>query len=334
MQFRAWSGTDATTLRALCSALTSLISRTSVESLLTASPLALSRMTFDPNPRERIGGNGGPPLDDDLADPLFIDKRIVAEAVEYLQFRAPSLSRLLDKRKDARAIGYRKVMEYCLKGLVSNDSLHKILKINRKTIGEDQQRPERWAEIDDEFAEQVEHLRNAIIGHVSINMELFEEKLLYFLEIDPKLRDEEKKERLAALGERRKEIATLAEKERGRVAGMEGLRKTLKGVKEAEAIIASHLGPKEVAKRLSRDGLAAIERLVKRYAKGEHPRTSTLNEAGLKECLRFGLARDAEPHLSKAEDRQMAPTPLGARVYSEALALNILAKPKREPRAA
>lgn len=277
------------------------------------------------NPRARIGGNH-PPADDDL---LFIDARIVHKAAEYIQFQFAGLDALLTKRKDKRAMGYRKVLEYCLRGIVSNDHLSRILGINRKTIGEDQQRPERWAEIDDEFAEDIEHVRLAIIGHVSLNLERFEERLASWVEEDPELRREESKERAAALAQRRKDAANEADKERDRIKQVGQLKKTLKGVAGASAVIAEHLGPRELARRLSPEALAVIETLTKQAAKGAHPKRSTLRSGGLAECHKHGLARLAEPYLSRADDPMVGPTPLAGRVYLEAIAQGLLEKPSR-----
>ncbi len=280
------------------------------------------------NPRARIGGNNPPP-DDDL---LFIDARIVMKAAEYIQFQFQGLDALLTKRKDKRAMGYRKVLEYCLKGLVSNDHLSRILGINRKTIGEDQQRPERWAEADDEFAEDIEHVRLAIIGHVSVNLERFEERLAAWVEEDPELRREEAQTRAEALARRRKDAAAAAEKERARIREVGRLKKTLAGVPSAAAVIAEHLGPRELARRLSAEALAVVETLTKQAAKGAHPKRSTLRADGLAECHKHGLARLAEPYLSRAEDPMVGPTPLASRVYLEAIAQGLLEKPTRRTR--
>lgn len=281
------------------------------------------------NPRERIGGNN-PPAD----DLLFIDRRIVADAGEYLQFRFKNLANLYvsgKSRAHKRPMGFRKTLEYCLEGIVTQESLAEIIGRCRETIGEDQARVKVWAEMDDEFASDIEHVRQAVIGHVSVNVARLEAKLEAFVRDDPRLRRLEDQKRAHELAEKRALIAAadLDARQRARKTDA-ALKRALKGAPNAEAIRARHAGPRETARKLSREALGVIESMALKKLKHRHLKTYELNAEGLAECLRLGLAQDAEPFMSKAPERErmVGPTQLGLQCYHEALQQGLIAKPK------
>lgn len=279
------------------------------------------------NPREFIGANGPP--DDEEEPPTLEEARKIAEAAAYIQFRFPDLKNVLAKRKGKTEMGFRKVLTHILKPEVRLHALHVILMMNRKTIGEDQQRPIIWSDLDDEFDAQLEHVREAVIRHISIDPGKFTSRLDYWVGKDPELRDLEKLQRQAELAALRAEQAAADIKERGRLSKVAELKKTLGRSHLAQRVEAEHLGPSSLSERISDEAIAVIEILVKREVKGQRPPASELNAKGLAECKRLGLARCAEPHLSKAIDPKWGPTGLCAKVFEAALASGRIAKPKK-----
>lgn len=273
-------------------------------------------------------GHNSPPPDID-----FIDLRIVYETARYLQWKFGGLDDLMLKRSGGRrAMGFRKIMCSALRGVVPRDSLAKILGINSKTMGEDQQRPDVWAEDDEGFAIQNEHLRQAVIGNAMLEVAVMEERLEELVRTDPERRTLEKQQRLHELAAKRADLAAAELKSRAKARAVEtDLRKALGNAPNADAIIAKHKGAKAVARDLSESGVAAIEVLAKLAADKRKPRralTSELNAAGLKEALRLGLAHNAEPYMSAAPDPQIGLSELGGRVYLECVALGRVGKGK------
>lgn len=265
-------------------------------------------------------GHNNPPPDID-----FIDLRIVYETARYLQWKFGGLDDLMLKRSGGRrAMGFRKLMCSALRGVVPRDSLARILGINSKTMGEDQQRPDVWAEDDEGFAIQNEHLRQAVIGNAMLEVAVMEERLEELVRTDPERRTLEKQQRLHELAAKRAELAEEDLRSKAKARKVEtDLRKALGNTPNAEAIIAKHKGARAVARDLSEAGVAAIEVLAKLAAKSKSRRalTSELNAAGLKEALRLGLAHNAEPYMSAAPDPQIGLSELGGKVYLECVAL-------------
>lgn len=239
-------------------------------------------------------------------------------AIAYVQFKRPGLEDFMSKKKGKVKLGWRKVVFNLCKDRVRQNSLHKLLKFNRKTVGEDQQRPDVWAEMDPEFDELLATLRHAVEADAHVDVDAIEAKLKEFVLADPDLRK---------LEQRAREHEAAADEALAAAEALDARRKRIKRLSSASETKASHL-PNAVAKRLSHEALAVLERLMKKKAKSIHPRASELNAAGLAECVQAGLAKDAEAHLSNATDRQHAPTAFGTRVYLEALAQDLIAKPK------
>lgn len=290
-----------------------------------------------------IGHNGGPPFDDDEDDkdtspPTIEEARIVALAIRYLQFKT-GLDDFLTKRKGGLLMGWRLALANCLKDRVRQNSLRQLLGFNRKTMGENQQCADRWAEYDEahgtgEFGNMMASLREAIIADSFVDPVAMSSRLKEFVKLDPDLRRLERIRREceaaakdAAQAAADNELRERDAKRRKRAAEVEGM---LDGVPRAGAIVAQHQGPKELARRATDATLAVVETLIKKNAKGLHPPTSALNAHGLKECLSLGLARSAEPHLSKSDDPKIGPTALCAQVYAEAIAQRRLKSPKKK----
>lgn len=287
-------------------------------------------MELAENPRARVGANGGP-VDPDF-DADFISARIIQEAAAYLQFRFGALEHIRVKRKGARPMSFRLVLAYSLRGIVPSESAARILDINRKTFGENQQRPEVWANHDSEegraFDRWLEHVSQAVYHHVSTNVPEFERLLAHFVALDVNLRKAEKLAKECRQAALEADQAADDLKRQARLKAADALGKTLKGVKNKAAIVAAQKGPAEIARALSDAGVAVVETLWAKEAKGERPPSSTLSREGLAECIKLGLARSAEPFLSKAEDPKIGPTGICGQVYLEAIALGRITKPK------
>jgi hypothetical protein len=299
-----------------------------------------AELAFEPNPRAVIGGNGGPALDEsDTSAPTAEEARLVFSAIAYVQFKRPGLENIVVKRKGGKVLGWRLLVANALKDRVRQSALAELLKFNRKTTGENQQRADRWAEYDDEFGdgefgELLADLRHAIIADSHVRVDEIDAKLSFFIKKDPELRELERiqREAEAAAAEMERDVAEAERrrKERERLAAANDLAKSLKGVENKAAILAKHKGPKHIAKKASDAALVVVEKLIKKASKGVHPPTSALNAEGLQECLTLGLAKNAEPYLSKSEDPMIGPTALCAQVYAEALAQGRLKTPKRK----
>lgn len=292
---------------------------------------------FDLGDRVAIGGNNGPPIDPTEFDPDFISARIIKEAAEYLQFRFREfgLEHILAKRKGKRPMGFRLILSYAIRGLVPSETAARILDINRKTFGENQQRIEIWMNHEsDEGAEldaQLEHVTSAVYHHVMTKVPEVVRLVDHFVAIDPGLRALEKEAAAAALAAERAAQAIADRQEARRIRSAGAMKSKLKGVATKEAIVASHKGPIAIAKEASPEALATLAILARNAAKGAKTVHSELNAAGVDECLRLGLAQDAEPHLSMAKDRARGITAFGAKVYMEAIGLDLIEKPKRKP---
>ena len=272
------------------------------------------------NPRAVLGHNNPPP--DEAADILFIDARLVKEAASYIQFRFQHqrLEAFLSKRKAGLPLGFRRVLCYCLKGLVSTDALAEILSLNRKTLSEDQQSVELWTEEDDAFAEDVENLRMAVMGHIAVNLERFVQTLSAFMADEPDRRRDEKKRRALLAADKRALAEKEREKSQEKISNLKSLKVALNNKPNAEAILAHHAGARETARRISERALAVLDAVQRADAKvAGRCATSALDRQGLAECIATGIARVAEPHLSKNPDPAIGPTAFGARVYLEAI---------------
>ena len=279
-------------------------------------------MVKSANPREVIGGNFPPPDEDENDQPTLEEARLVFATIAYVQFKCPHLGpELMLKKKGKLKLGWRHVVFYLLEDRVRQVALAFLLKFKRKTTGESQHRPEVWAAMDPEFDNMLAGLRHAVEADAQVNIAELEAKLKHFVSIDPDLRKMEE-------AQREHEAAAL---ELDRVADELEARKT-KRIRNAKTSLA-HL-PRTVAQRLSEEALDVLEKLAKAEAKRIHPRASALNAAGLAECVKADVAQDAEPHLSKAIDRQHAMTKFGARVAEQAYLLELIAPPKKKRAAA
>lgn len=289
---------------------------------------------FELGDRLAIGANGGPSIDRSEFDPDFISARIIKEAAEYIQFRFHGLEQLLEKRRGKRPMGFRLILSYAIRGLVPSETAARILGFNRKTYGENQHRAEVWANHDSEegreFDALIEHVTEAVHHHVLINVPEVMRLVDHFVEIDPSLRKLEKQAAAAALAADRAAAAHKEKAEAKRIRSVGSMRSKLKGATNSEAILAQHKGPTHTAKNISPEALATVDALIRADQKGARRLTSELNPEGLKECLRFGLAADAEPSLSTAKDRKIRPTDFAHRVWLEAIGQDLIKKPKRK----
>lgn len=284
---------------------------------------------FEPNPRAIVGGNNPP--DDDADEPTIEEARIVFRVVRYIQFVAGDLDDLLTKRKGGRVLGWRLAASNILKDVVRQNSARKLLGLNRKTMGENQQRCDVWADYDEEegdgrFGEYMAALRSAAIAHSFVEPEELNKRLKDFVRRDPDYRKLEQQRRehelAAAEADRAAEALEQAKRERKALASAKQVAKSLKGATSKDAIVAGHLGPKRLANSISDAALAVVEKLVKAEAKGARRSTRELDPTGLKECLKLGLAREAIPHLApRPDDPPIAPTELCQRVFLEAVEL-------------
>lgn len=282
---------------------------------------------FEPNPRAVVGANF-PPCDEPDA-PTIEEARLVASAIEYIQAFSEGLEDLLVKRKGGRLLGWRLALANILKDRVRQNSLRQLLGFNRKTMGENQQRCDAWAEHDDEhgdgsFGRHMEALRSAVEAHSFVDRVALEKQLKAYVKLDPELRRLEEQKRAHELAEQEALAAAAsleaAEAEQKAKAEIRAMAKTLKGIEHADAIIAERMGPKRLAKEITDPALAVIEKLAKADAKGARRNASELNPQGLQECIRLGLARESIPHLApRPEDPPIAPTDLGRRVFVKAV---------------
>lgn len=284
-------------------------------------PRLIEPEPIEPNPRAVIGGNH-PPEED--GKPTVDEVQIVFWTVEYLVKNVPDLEGFLEKKKGKRKLGWRHVAFNLLKDRVRQNSAAVLLKFNRKTTGESQQRPDIWADMDPEFEAQMAALRAAVMAYCDskradahVDIDAMEKKLKHFVSIDPDLRKMEERQRLHEAAAAEADAAAQAIE----------ARRAGKKLTSSTGLKANHL-PETVAKRLSPDALAALEKLAKKAAKSVHPLASTLNPRGLDECLREDLAESAEPHLSRASDKQHKLTKFGARVAEAAIDLGLIVKPK------
>lgn len=269
--------------------------------------------------------------EDDKRPPTADEARIVGAAIAYIQFKRPGLEAILEKKKGKDNLGWRLVLVNALKDRVRGSALAKILGYNRKTMGENQQRVDAWIEHDEEhgagdFGELIAALRDAIKADAYVDIIALEPRIKAYTKLDPELRELERQKRAAeaaAIEAERiaNELEARASGRKQRLAEKEKrLRYNLKGVPTKRAIVAQHEGPERTAKKLSDRGIAVIDKLVRSENRGIRPLGSTLDGLGLKECLALGLAREALPHLApKTNDPPYGPTPLGQRVFLEAV---------------
>lgn len=287
------------------------------------------------NPRAVIGSNSGarPRGKGKDRPPTIEEATQVAKAILYVQTFAPNLEDVLVKRKGGRKMGWRLSLAWALKDIVPLIALYQLLQLNRKTAGENQQRPERWAEEDDAIDENLAKLREGIFNTVTLDWKELDVQLGVWVKQDPVLRDQEEQRRSNDLTKKRM-LAVAAEiEEADRVRRAKALKKKLKGVKAKDAIEAKHIGAETLAKSLSDDAIDVLAVLAKKEAKGLRPDRSTLDPIGLKECLKRELARVSVPHLSPpVDDPPIGITQFGARVCEAAIAMGrIKARKKPKP---
>ncbi|MFZ2738959.1 MAG: hypothetical protein WAY02_12095, partial [Burkholderiaceae bacterium] len=186
------------------------------------------------NPRAVIGHNQPPP--DEVAPPIdFISARLVHFGAEYLQAIYGDLADVLGKKKGARPKSFRYLLFACLRARcqVPLNSLAAIVGINVKGVGEDSQRPEKWAELDDEFAGLLDHVSEGMyhFAQSKLRASEMEERLAHWRGRDQDLRELERlaraHERAALEAETAAQRITLAAKERKRLENLAGLRLAL-----------------------------------------------------------------------------------------------------------
>lgn len=272
-----------------------------------------------------IGHNGGPPTDLGEFDRDFISARLIQRGAEFVQFtfrHVQGLENLLVKRKGSRAMAYRHVLAYALRGLMPIDSMARILGLNRKTLGENMRRPEVWANHDSEEGRRMdaalEDLCEATYRYAKLDPGEVDSLVTHFVKMDRDLRRIEAECRAAALAADRAADALEAKKEAERLAGLASLSAALDGAPQKEAILAQHRGARDAAAKLSVDALGVLAHLARAAHKGRKTRRSELNATAEAECISLGVIQDAEPFLSKAIDPARAITAFGQRVLLEA----------------
>ena len=277
------------------------------------------------NPRIFPGANN-PPEDMSTARAA----RIILQAAEYLEFQfGDLLKKILAARKGKRPMSFRKVLCHALRGVVRLEDLAAVLDMNRKTVGEDQQRPLKWAEEDDAFDRELEHVSQAVNFHVITDKTLFEERLAHWTEQDVNLRKLEKQQKEHERAAREAEAAAEELEERAKVRAAKATKKLLRGVADASALEAAHMGAKAVAKRLSAQALSVLASLGRADDRGDRRTAGELNGPGLDECKKLGLARSAEPFLSEAPDPRQGITAFGKKVLEKAIELELVKPAKK-----
>ncbi len=274
------------------------------------------------NPRAVIGHNQADDFD-------FISARMIERGARIIQWVWPQLDDVLAKRKGGITLGARHVLFYCLRDVVPQAVLADFAGLNRKTAGEGAQRPAAWAEEDEWFAEHLERVRQLVVGYAHLDEQAFAERLVELVDTDPYRRRLEQQRKDHEMAAQEAERAAAELEERKRIRGLASLKRSLKGNPRADAIMAEQYGARHIAKTLSREALGVLATIHAKEAKHLRQPTSAYCEMGLRECLRLGIARNAEPHLSKSTDPIIGPTQFGARVYAEALGLELVVKPKR-----
>lgn len=292
------------------------------------------------NPRAVIGSNGGPPLDDDdKAPPTPEEARIVYAAIAYIQFKRPGLDDFMEKKKGKVKLGWRLLVLNMLRDRVRQSSIKQLLKFNRKTVGENQQRADSWAELDEEFDALLSDLRAAVIADYHVDAPALEAKLKAFVLADPDLQrlEEQKRASLAAAEEAEaaaeRHEAKKREAKRAEKMKVSPLTKAaLKNVPDADAIQARYKGPAVIAKKISDEAVSVIAALLT-SAEGRKP-ASALNASGLKECAKLGITRLAEPSQPKGAppvaDPRHGITAFGQLVGAQALEQGRIKKKKRK----
>lgn len=298
------------------------------------------------NPRARLGGNNPPPdeeAEDTKSPPTIEEITRVMRAIEYVKFRAPDMEDLLTKRKGGRIMGWRLALAWALKGSVRLVAVHTLLQLNRKTAGENQQRPEEWMKLNEDLEEELANFREAVYRDGCIDFKKTDKLLRDFIKSDPQLRtlEEQEKAHLKAAHEAESEAARLAALAEAKA--IDRLKRSLKGVKGKQAILSEHKGSTQLAKEISEDCLRVVVKIVVREAKGGRYPASFFDKPddhgaslafALQQCIKLGLAKKNEPHLSKSADPTITPTDLAQRVYVAAFKVGRLKKKKKKPAAA
>lgn len=287
-----------------------------------------------------IGHNCGPADDENEDGVDFVSARIILRAVEYFQWNfsepgSEELSEFLRKRKGGYALAARHFVSWALAGIVPQQALARFLHLNRKTAGEGAARPDKWAEADanagdDRLQDQMQRVKMAVAGHATQDVAFIKERLRFYAVEDVNLRKIEDKSKAECEAAAKEAEVAAQGLEGARIKRLAALKKALKTHPRGAAIYAEQAGAAHAAKSmLSREGLGALAAVYDADFKGNRERESQYSAEGLKDCLRLELARVAEPHLSQATDRLIALTDFGRRVYAEALALDLVTKPKR-----
>lgn len=296
----------------------------------------MSAVAFAENPRAVIGSNSGTHNPTRAAT-------IILYGAEYLNANfGELLPKLLVARKGKRFMGWRKVLVYCLKGHVLREDLATLLDMNSKTVGEDQQRPALWADEDEEFDEDLEHISQGMHHTICarLNRERIEARLEYWIAQDVALRKLEKQRKLHLKAAKEAEAAAAELEAKAKEKRAKALKKRLKGHADADAIAAQHAGAKIIAKRLSEEALKVLSILAKveaRVSTSEKAKrksvsafdTDKLGLWALDECKRLGLAKTAIPYLAKDDDPSAYITAFGQAVVTAAKELGLIAKDKK-----
>lgn len=288
------------------------------------------------NPIAVIGHNSG--AVDGEAPPYTIEElRIVMRAIEYLQRNVEGLDDILVKRKGGRILGWLQLLAWILKGRVRLSVLHLILNRNRKTMGENQKRPEVWASLDDETSHLFSIVRDAVLADGYFTQEVASrvtELVKEWVKLDPPLREGEELERAKARAkaeaeslsaEREAHILEVALRRNYRM-----LRDNLRGVSNKTAILNKHSGgAKYLAAKISKneEALKVLITVAKAERKGARRKSSELDDPikgdyGLRVCLREDLVAEVhpwDPANKKSADPAIMLTQLGQQTYAAVL---------------
>lgn len=271
-----------------------------------------------------IGHNSSAFFEDDDA-PTADEARIVFAAISYLKFKLPDLGDFLEKRKGGRKLGWRLVIVNVLKDRVRQNSVRKLLNLNRKTCGENAQRPDCWADHDDEFGDGIfgdllARFREAVHADACVDMPALDEKVRSYAKIDPDLRKLEKQRKA------HEEAALEAERAADAIERAAEARR-----------VAKRQGAPYIARTASDAAIAFAAELIRLDVKGARKNRSAFDtdkhRDGFAECEALGLTAESVPHLApRPADPPILPTDLCRRVFVEAEKLGRIGKKKKTKR--
>lgn len=311
-------------------------------------------MVLAENPRARIGGNNPPPDEpkEDKSPPTPEEARKVYETIAYVQFKCPGLDGLMEKKKGKRKRGWRLLVLNLLKGRgVRQNAVADLLGYNRKTIGDDMNSPDLWAESDPEFEDLVCRFRAAVEADAQVDTQATEEKLIYWAKEDAVVRKAAERMRLhlaAALEAERAADALEAQKaaklaEAERIKRAKAVEAALKGQANKEALAAQQLGADLLAKKLPDEAISALalflnskdgRRRESEFKVVEKAKKIIDLPVGLDRCKRLRLARISEPTPPRGvpppADPRFILTDFGSSVAAAAVALGRIQKKKRK----